>query len=164
MVYIGLMAPRRKKEPKIVRDTPLGRLMRRRRDELGLSARDVGDVAGITHTYVLNLEAGKNDLPSREVLTGLARALGVDEADLAAAAYWVASPLDDPSEPDGSVSLEEMVEVLERIRKLPSGETQEAALRSLPPRFVRGFEGLVDQMLGSTSGEEKESVEPSANP
>lgn len=164
MVYIGLMAPRRKKEPKIVRDTPLGRLMRRRREELGLSARDVGDVAGITHTYVLNLEAGKNDLPSREVMLGLARALGIDEADLAAAAYWVDSPPQDPVVPDDSASLEEIVDVLERIRKLPSGETQEAALRSLPSRFVRGFEGLVDQMLGSASEEGKESIVPSANP
>lgn len=62
--------------------TDLGRLVFQRREELGLTQRELAEMVGITHTYVYNIEKGKNEVPSRDVMAGLARALRVSEERL----------------------------------------------------------------------------------
>lgn len=59
------------------KDTPLGRLLRRRRDELGLTQRELAERAecGITQGDISNYELGIIELPRYPVLVGLAKAV-----------------------------------------------------------------------------------------
>lgn len=60
-----------------------GAQLRAWRDELKLSGREVATAAGISATYLVQLEVGTNGgAPSERVLQGLARALGRTEAEV----------------------------------------------------------------------------------
>jgi ribosome-binding protein aMBF1 (putative translation factor) len=66
--------------------TTLGDTIFWRRQRAGMSLRDLADAAGCTHTHIRDLERGASRNPTIRVLVGLARALGVPPARLAAAA------------------------------------------------------------------------------
>lgn len=58
-------------------DGHLGERLRQRRKELGLTAKSVAHAAGVSPAYLSQLEHGKQDRPSLEVLGDLASALGL---------------------------------------------------------------------------------------
>lgn len=60
----------------------LGERLRRRRKALGLTAKALAKVAGVSPSYVSQLEHGKQDQPSLDVLGALAAALGSTPAEL----------------------------------------------------------------------------------
>ena len=60
----------------------LGERLRRRRKALGLTAKDLARSAGVSPSYVSQLERGKQDRPSLDVLGALAGALGVSTSEL----------------------------------------------------------------------------------
>jgi XRE family transcriptional regulator, master regulator for biofilm formation len=60
----------------------LGEAIQRRRKAIGLSARHLGQRAGISGSYVGFIEAGRNQRPSVQVIAQLAAALDVSVDDL----------------------------------------------------------------------------------
>lgn len=60
----------------------LGEAVRRAREERGLSIRKLADRAGVTHSFIAKLEAGRFQTVSPDNLTALARALDVAPEDL----------------------------------------------------------------------------------
>jgi len=63
-------------------DGELGERIRRRRKAIGLTAKDLARVADVSPSYVSQLEHGKQDQPSLEVLAALASALGMPASEL----------------------------------------------------------------------------------
>ena len=63
-------------------DGELGARLRRRRKALGLAAKELARAAGVSPSYVSQLEHGKQDRPSLDVLSALATALGVPTSEL----------------------------------------------------------------------------------
>ena len=63
-------------------DGELGVRLRRRRKALGLAAKELARAAGVSPSYVSQLEHGKQDRPSLDVLSALATALGVPTSEL----------------------------------------------------------------------------------
>jgi transcriptional regulator with XRE-family HTH domain len=63
-------------------DGELGARIRRRRKVLGLTAKELARLAGVSPSYVSQLEHGTQDRPSLDVLSTLASALGVPPAEL----------------------------------------------------------------------------------
>jgi transcriptional regulator with XRE-family HTH domain len=61
-----------------------GRVLKARREALGLTRRGLVDASGLSYPYVSQLETGSR-LPSHRSLARLARALQLEPADLAAA-------------------------------------------------------------------------------
>ena len=59
------------------RDTLLGERLRRRRKTLGLTAKRLARAAGVSPSYISQIERGKQTGPSLEVLGALAAALEV---------------------------------------------------------------------------------------
>ena len=57
----------------------LGGLLRRFREERGLSLRELGTLASLDHAYIHRLETGRKDAPSEEVVSTLVRALKLDQ-------------------------------------------------------------------------------------
>ncbi len=57
-------------------------VLRKLREEKGLSMADLAAKADVTDAYIAMLETGKRANPSLEVLKRLARALGVSVAEL----------------------------------------------------------------------------------
>jgi len=53
----------------------LGFLLRTLREARDLSSRELGQLAGIDHTYIYRLETGEKQAPSAELLTRLLRVL-----------------------------------------------------------------------------------------
>ncbi|MGY1777765.1 helix-turn-helix domain-containing protein [Geodermatophilus sp. SYSU D00804] len=62
-------------------DEGLARLIRGRREALGLSRRDLADRTGLSYPYISQLETGYR-LPSPKVMHLLARTLGMPASDL----------------------------------------------------------------------------------
>lgn len=72
----------------------LGRRLRQRREELGLSARELAARAETTHTTVARIEQGAFEAPAPDKLSRIAEALGLELADVYALAdYSVPSEL-----------------------------------------------------------------------
>jgi transcriptional regulator with XRE-family HTH domain len=82
-----------------------GRRLRARREELGLSRRDVVESSGLSYPYVSQLETGYR-LPSHKALAALAEALELAPSDLAASIPYgealASSDLSIPRKPSGS--------------------------------------------------------------
>jgi transcriptional regulator with XRE-family HTH domain len=124
-------------------DERLARLIRERREALGLTRRDLADQTGLSYPYISQLETAYR-LPSSKAMQVLARSLGVPASDLflalpgdietadavasqassqaAAAAHWIANPdFQEPTQP----------------RPLPTSEEAAhsaiSALEALPP-------------------------------
>jgi transcriptional regulator with XRE-family HTH domain len=55
----------------------LGLLLKRLREERGLSLRELAQIAEVDHAYIYRLEAGDKESPSEETLSKLIRALKV---------------------------------------------------------------------------------------
>ncbi len=72
----------RSNEKKARGDGELGERIRRRRKAIGLTAKDLARVADVSPSYVSQLEHGKQDQPSLEVLSALAAALGMPTSEL----------------------------------------------------------------------------------
>ena len=67
----------------------LGKYLRARREELGLSARAVARAVGVRDSTILRLEAGAYRAPSADKLARLAEQLQLDLADVFAMADYV---------------------------------------------------------------------------
>lgn len=67
----------------------IARLFRDRRQQLGLSTRQVGARAGISHGTVHLLEHAVNVSPRLDILRAVAEALEISQSDLFAAAEWL---------------------------------------------------------------------------
>lgn len=78
-------------------DGDLGARIRRRRKALGLTAKALARAAEVSPSYISQLEHGKQDRPSLEVLNVLAMALGLSPADLLGVPVPVAVPPEIPS-------------------------------------------------------------------
>lgn len=66
----------------VPRGTQLGKAIRAARMDRGLSIRKLAEAAGVTHSYVAKLEAGRFQSISPDHLSALARVLDVPPADL----------------------------------------------------------------------------------
>jgi transcriptional regulator with XRE-family HTH domain len=60
----------------------LGRRLRQRREQLGLSTRDVAERTGTTHGTIVRLEQGAIEKPAADKLSRIAEALGMNLADV----------------------------------------------------------------------------------
>src|ERR1700732_1327333 len=63
-------------------DGSLGERVRRRRKQLGLTAKELAQTSGVSPSYISHLERGRQDRPSLEVLGAIAVALGVSTSEL----------------------------------------------------------------------------------
>ncbi len=84
--------------PKDQEAAALGPLLRQRRKSLGLTAKQVARLAGVSPSYISHLERGRHERPSLAVLARLAQALDVPLAEVCAAVLPVA-PLGAPPLP-----------------------------------------------------------------
>lgn len=66
-------------------DPSLGRLLKRRREQAGLSLRDLAERAGCTPSYLSQVETGVRGVPSHDMLIRLEEAMGVPAGELTAA-------------------------------------------------------------------------------
>jgi SOS-response transcriptional repressor LexA len=81
-----------------------GRRLKARREELGLSRRDVVEASGLSYPYVSQLETGYR-LPSHKALAALAEALELPPSELSAAIpYQEALALSDLGAPRQSLA------------------------------------------------------------
>lgn len=62
----------------------LGEYLRAARKRAGLSIRQLGNLSGISHGYLVKLELGQKDNPSAEHLARLAEVLEIDVSELLA--------------------------------------------------------------------------------
>lgn len=83
-------------EKRVCGDGELGLRIRRRRKALGLAAKELARAAGVSPSYVSQLEHGKQDRPSLEVLNALAAALGLPTSELLGEPLAIAVALDTP--------------------------------------------------------------------
>src|SRR3954470_6367409 len=67
----------------------LGDLLRARRQELGLSGRDLATLAGIDNGTIVRIEQGAFTAPRPDKLSRIAEALGLSLADIFALAEYV---------------------------------------------------------------------------
>ncbi len=86
----------RSNEKKARGDGELGERIRRRRKAIGLTAKDLARVADVSPSYVSQLEHGKQDQPSLEVLGALAAALGMPTSELLGEPSSVETPVAAP--------------------------------------------------------------------
>lgn len=70
----------------------LGKRIRQLRRAVGLSQSELAARVGVHASYIGHLETGRIKLPSENILTRLARALGTDSEDLLAAAGYLTAP------------------------------------------------------------------------
>jgi transcriptional regulator with XRE-family HTH domain len=63
-------------------DTGFGRALREARRGIGLSQREVGNRAGLSHSYVSKLETGEMEPPSCRSVVRLAHAVSCDPVSL----------------------------------------------------------------------------------
>lgn len=69
-------------------ESALGRLLKKLREDQGLSLREVANRAGVDHAYVYRLETGDKEAPSEEVLTKLIGALSPTQRDIDLLRYF----------------------------------------------------------------------------
>ncbi len=67
----------------------LGKLIRQRRQELGMSTHELGERIGTRNSTIIRLEQGAFAAPSPEKLAGIAEALGISLADMYGHAGYV---------------------------------------------------------------------------
>ena len=71
----------------------VGQMVRRRREELGLTLSALAEVSGTTKGYLSMIENHRvSNPPSRGVIEALERALGIEDGGLRRAADWEATP------------------------------------------------------------------------
>lgn len=116
--------------------TKLGEIVLRYRKQRKLTQKQLGELVGISHTYIYNIEKGKNDIPKPEVMARLSQALGVPELDLVQAVGYLQGLL-----PNG-LAREDVETEIRRIRDLPTFEAKIDRLTQLSPEMY----GLVNEM------------------
>lgn len=95
-----------------------GKYLKTKREEKNLSMNKLGELTGVTGMYISQLENGKRDKPSIEVLQKLSKSLGVPYEDLMDAAGYM----------EVKDFIEELRETLEK-EKQGRGDIE---IRSLP--------------------------------
>lgn len=85
-MYIGVM-------------TTLGDMVLAARTDLGLTQDEFGKRVGVSHSYIYNLEKGKNQIPSPGVLEALARVIGVSKIELLRAVGYLGDDDIAPTDP-----------------------------------------------------------------
>lgn len=144
----------------------VGELIRARREALGLSQRELGDLAGIGQNYISRLERGEVGLPQRQTIDALARAL-----NLAPRAFYVASGALDgvPAEPPRQDAFDDLLAairvaapqtaaMLEQVRRRESPEAFQAAIRQIAPAVGVTIEGFLKVFeAGEEEGRQRRS-------
>lgn len=111
-------------------ESRLGTMLRARRHELNLTQTEVADRAGISQTYLSNLERGRVHLPDVSVRRRLAEALRISHVDLLIAA--------------GELDVHELPGSAEAIRPVVVGLA--ARLDVLPQDVRRAVERIIDDL------------------
>ncbi|MED3824345.1 helix-turn-helix transcriptional regulator [Priestia flexa] len=91
-----------------------GKYLKTKREEKNLSMNKLGELAGITAMYISQLESGKRDKPSIEVLKKLSKSLDVPYKELMNVAGYM--------DVDITLTLKDVEkeeDILEQLRKLP---------------------------------------------
>ena len=89
-----MAAPRQSRPPSAAIGSALGGWIRERRSTQGVSQRELADRAGMSRSYLCDLERGRGKQPSMNVLQALARALGEDPDELLRQAGLIQRPPD----------------------------------------------------------------------
>lgn len=77
----------------------IGEIIKERRTALKLTQRQLASAVGVSHTYIYNLEKGKNDIPSPDVMTEMAKALRVAEETLLQSVGYLKHRVNEVTEP-----------------------------------------------------------------
>ncbi|MGI8476685.1 MAG: helix-turn-helix domain-containing protein [Thermomicrobiales bacterium] len=124
-------------------ESPLGSWIRARRTANGMSQRELADRAGLSRSYLCDIERGRGTRPSLHSMDRLAMALGVDRVELLEAAGILASGADPrQSHREGRLVTvfrglsDGAQESLERYARFLLSDEQ----RWVQPRFSDGFE------------------------
>jgi transcriptional regulator with XRE-family HTH domain len=78
-------------------NSALGDWIKSRRASLGINQRELADRAGLSRSYLCDIERGRGTKPSVETLDSISGALGADRIDLLRVA-GILEPLRDPEE------------------------------------------------------------------
>jgi repressor LexA len=76
----------------------LGQLVKRARENAGLTQKQLGDAIGVSRDYIASIENERVELPSREVIRGLARVLPLTREQIVAAAGYIGQPSEEDTE------------------------------------------------------------------
>jgi transcriptional regulator with XRE-family HTH domain len=129
--------------------TELGRHLRARREQLGLSTRELAERAGTTHTTIVRIEQGGFEAPAPDKLSRIADALDVSLADVFALAEYAI--------PDELPSFRPYLRTKYRGLPTEAVEQLERSFQRLAKRH--GFEPA-----GPAPGEDEQPEEPSTKP
>lgn len=120
----------------------IGKIIRKRREELGLTQDQVAISAGLSKPYLSNIETGRaKNPPTDKVLYSLERALGFEAGQLTKLAHWARTP------EDVRIDHERLIRQLDRLRGVvgqlftePKPETTEGAPASeASVKFLKEF-------------------------
>jgi repressor LexA len=76
----------------------LGQLVKRARENAGLTQKQLGDAIGVSRDYIASIENERVELPSREVIRKLARVLPLTREQIVAAAGYIGQPSEEDTE------------------------------------------------------------------
>ncbi len=116
----------------------IGEIIKERRTALKLSQRELGKLVGVSHTYVYNLENGKNDIPSPDVMAAFAQALRVAEETLLQSVGYLKNRISETAQPYMTQPLGPS-ETWQRLVDLYGGD-EDAARRYLYETLGEGLE------------------------
>lgn len=108
----------------------LAELVQARRRMLGLTQAELAERAGVSQTYISNLERGRNQLPKVQIRRQLAQALRMSHIDLLIAA--------------GELDRHELPGSADAVRPVVVGMTSK--MESLPADTRRALERVVDDL------------------
>lgn len=95
---------------------PIGRMIQRRRKELGLEAGDLAEAIGMSKSAVQSIESGRTKSLSPGVVRALAETLEISRLDLVIALGYL-DPSDVPGVAVAERRLEEAVRALDAARR-----------------------------------------------
>jgi HTH-type transcriptional regulator, competence development regulator len=109
-----------------------GRYLKEIRIKSGLSMRELSRRSGISHAYISQLESGKKDTPTPEVLMNLSNHLEINYMDLMKAAGYVMVDEDFTEEEiEFLQQLDDGVPILELLKLKPTIDEKEVTLPEL---------------------------------
>ncbi|WP_081825605.1 helix-turn-helix domain-containing protein [Bacillus sp. UNC41MFS5] len=112
-----------------------GKYLKVKREEKNLSMNKLGELVGITAMYISQLESGKRNNPSIEVLHKLSKSLEVPNEELMEAAGYI-----------GSRTME-VEDFIEELRETISQERENIETQSVPQEEQEQFK--LDSLLDS---------------
>jgi|SRR5699024_868128 len=83
-----------------------GEYIKKTRNEKGLSSRELARRAGVSQAYLSQLETGKNNNPTAETISKLAKALEVDYMELLFQTELVQRSIDDEADKEANTIIE----------------------------------------------------------